>query len=47
VAKRTENAAEQEWLTALGVDFIQSNAMSPPVAIESLSKMAQAPKPPP
>jgi EAL domain-containing protein (putative c-di-GMP-specific phosphodiesterase class I) len=44
VAKRTENAAEQEWLTALGVDFIQSNAISPPVAIESLSKMAQAPK---
>jgi EAL domain-containing protein (putative c-di-GMP-specific phosphodiesterase class I) len=38
VAKRTETAAEQEWLTALGVDFIQSNALSPPVAIESLSK---------
>jgi EAL domain-containing protein (putative c-di-GMP-specific phosphodiesterase class I) len=38
VAKRTETAAEQEWLTALGVDFIQSNAMSPPAAIESLSK---------
>jgi len=29
VAKRTETAAEQEWLTALGVDFIQSNALSP------------------
>jgi EAL domain-containing protein (putative c-di-GMP-specific phosphodiesterase class I) len=38
VAKRTETAAEQEWLTALGVDFVQSNSMSPPVAIESLSK---------
>ena len=38
VAKRTETAAEQEWLTALGVDFIQSNALAPPVAIESLSK---------
>ena len=37
VAKRTETAAEQEWLTALGVDFVQSNSMSPPVAIESLS----------
>jgi EAL domain-containing protein (putative c-di-GMP-specific phosphodiesterase class I) len=37
VAKRTESAAEQEWLTALGVDFIQSNALSPPVAIETLS----------
>ena len=41
VAKRTETAAEQEWLTALGVDFIQSNAMSPPVAIESLAKAAR------
>ena len=43
VAKRTETAAEQEWLTALGVDFIQSNALSPSVSIESLSK-AQNPK---
>jgi EAL domain-containing protein (putative c-di-GMP-specific phosphodiesterase class I) len=40
VAKRTETAAEQEWLTALGVDFVQSNAMSPPVGIDSLSKPA-------
>lgn len=38
VAKRTETPAEQEWLTALGVDFIQSNAMSPPITIESLTK---------
>jgi EAL domain-containing protein (putative c-di-GMP-specific phosphodiesterase class I) len=38
VAKRTETAAEQEWLTALGVDFIQSHALAPPIAIESLSK---------
>jgi len=45
VAKRAETAAEQEWLTALGVDFIQSNSMSPPVAIESLSKAAHSPKP--
>jgi EAL domain-containing protein (putative c-di-GMP-specific phosphodiesterase class I) len=37
VAKRTESAAEREWLTALGVDFIQSNKVSPPVAIESLA----------
>jgi EAL domain-containing protein (putative c-di-GMP-specific phosphodiesterase class I) len=37
VAKRTETTAEQEWLTALGVDFVQSHAMSPPVAIETLS----------
>ena len=38
VAKRTESPAEQEWLTALGVDFIQSNKLSPPVAIETLGK---------
>jgi len=38
VAKRTDTAAEQEWLTALGVDFVQSNAMSPAVAIDSLLK---------
>jgi EAL domain-containing protein (putative c-di-GMP-specific phosphodiesterase class I) len=45
VAKRTENAAEQEWLTALGVDFIQSNSMSPPISIESLSKSAAPARP--
>jgi Amt family ammonium transporter len=45
VAKRTETAAEQEWLTALGVDFVQSNSMSPPVAIDSLSKTANPVKP--
>jgi EAL domain-containing protein (putative c-di-GMP-specific phosphodiesterase class I) len=38
VAKRSDTAAEQEWLTALGVDFVQSNALSPPVSIDSLSK---------
>jgi EAL domain-containing protein (putative c-di-GMP-specific phosphodiesterase class I) len=42
VAKRTETAAEHEWLTALGVDFVQSNALSPAVTIDSLLK---APKP--
>jgi EAL domain-containing protein (putative c-di-GMP-specific phosphodiesterase class I) len=46
VAKRTESAAEQEWLTALGVDFVQSNSMSPPVSIESLSKTANVARPP-
>jgi Amt family ammonium transporter len=45
VAKRTETAAEHEWLTALGVDFVQSNSMSPPVAIESLSQTANPAKP--
>jgi EAL domain-containing protein (putative c-di-GMP-specific phosphodiesterase class I) len=38
VAKRTETAPELEWVTALGVDFVQSHAMSPPVAIDSLAK---------
>jgi EAL domain-containing protein (putative c-di-GMP-specific phosphodiesterase class I) len=38
VAKRTDTAAEQEWLTALGVDFVQSNSVSPPVPIDSLLK---------
>ena len=47
VAKRTETAAEQEWLTALGVDFVQSNSMSPPVAIDSLTKTANPARPPP
>jgi EAL domain-containing protein (putative c-di-GMP-specific phosphodiesterase class I) len=42
VAKRTETPAEQEWLTALGVDFVQSNALSPPAAIDSLSKASGA-----
>jgi EAL domain-containing protein (putative c-di-GMP-specific phosphodiesterase class I) len=37
VAKRTETPAEQEWLTALGVDFVQSHAMSPPAPIDTLS----------
>ena len=47
VAKRTETAAEHEWLTALGVDFVQSNSLSPPVAIESLSKTPTPLKPVP
>jgi EAL domain-containing protein (putative c-di-GMP-specific phosphodiesterase class I) len=38
VAKRTETEAEHEWLTALGVDFVQSNAKAPPVPIETLAK---------
>jgi EAL domain-containing protein (putative c-di-GMP-specific phosphodiesterase class I) len=46
VAKRTESAAEQEWLTALGVDFVQSNSMSPPAPIESLSKTTHPARPP-
>jgi EAL domain-containing protein (putative c-di-GMP-specific phosphodiesterase class I) len=46
VAKRTESVAEQEWLTALGVDFVQSNSMSPPAPIESLSKAPHPARPP-
>jgi EAL domain-containing protein (putative c-di-GMP-specific phosphodiesterase class I) len=38
VAKHTESAAEQEWLTALGVDFIQSIAVAPPVPIGTLAE---------
>jgi EAL domain-containing protein (putative c-di-GMP-specific phosphodiesterase class I) len=38
VAKRAETAAEQEWLTALGVDFVQSHKLSPPAPIESLGR---------
>jgi len=49
VAKHTENEAAREWLTALGVDFVQSNWLSPPVSIDSLLKnvstAAAAPKP--
>ncbi len=41
VAKRTESSAEQEWLTALGVDFVQSHALSPPTLIDSLSRGPQ------
>lgn len=41
VAKRMETAAEQEWLTALGVDFVQSHAMSPPASIDTLSPNAR------
>jgi EAL domain-containing protein (putative c-di-GMP-specific phosphodiesterase class I) len=42
VAKRMETAAEQEWLTALGVDFVQSHAMSPPASIDSLVPASKA-----
>jgi EAL domain-containing protein (putative c-di-GMP-specific phosphodiesterase class I) len=40
VAKHTASGAEQEWMTALGVDFVQSNALSAAVPIESLAKAA-------
>jgi EAL domain-containing protein (putative c-di-GMP-specific phosphodiesterase class I) len=40
VAKHTDSAAEHEWLTALGVDFVQSNALSPAISIETLHNAA-------
>jgi len=36
VAKHAETASEQEWFTALGVDLVQSNSMSPPEPLESI-----------
>jgi EAL domain-containing protein (putative c-di-GMP-specific phosphodiesterase class I) len=39
VAKRAETPPELEWLTALGVDFVQSHALAPPIAIDSLAKV--------
>jgi len=37
VAKHAVTAADQDWLTALGVDFLQSNAVAPPEPIELLA----------
>jgi EAL domain-containing protein (putative c-di-GMP-specific phosphodiesterase class I) len=42
VAKRTKSRADERWLTDLGVDFVQSNAFSMPVTIESLAKQFAA-----
>lgn len=36
VAKRVQSGDHSNWLTALGVDFIQSFDTSPPVALDSL-----------
>ncbi len=41
VAKRMESMAEQEWLTALGVDFVQSRTLSPPAPLDSLARLAR------
>jgi EAL domain-containing protein (putative c-di-GMP-specific phosphodiesterase class I) len=41
VAKRTETEPEIEWLTALGVDFVQSNALSAPVPIDRILTAAK------
>jgi EAL domain-containing protein (putative c-di-GMP-specific phosphodiesterase class I) len=36
VAKRVQSGDHSNWLTALGVDFVQSFDTSPPVALDSL-----------
>jgi EAL domain-containing protein (putative c-di-GMP-specific phosphodiesterase class I) len=36
VAKRVQSGDHSSWLTALGVDFVQSFEVSPPVALDSL-----------
>jgi len=36
VAKRVMSGDQSSWLTALGVDFVQSFEVSPPVALDSL-----------
>ena len=36
VAKRVMGGDHSNWLTALGVDFVQSFEASPPVALDSL-----------
>ena len=36
VAKRVLGGDHSNWLTALGVDFVQSFEASPPVALDSL-----------
>jgi EAL domain-containing protein (putative c-di-GMP-specific phosphodiesterase class I) len=36
VAKRVMGGDHSNWLTALGVDFVQSFELSPPVALDSL-----------
>ncbi|HEX4243726.1 MAG TPA: EAL domain-containing protein [Steroidobacteraceae bacterium] len=43
VAKHAESASEQEWFTALGVDLVQSNSMSPPEPIETLASRPPTP----
>jgi EAL domain-containing protein (putative c-di-GMP-specific phosphodiesterase class I) len=36
VGKRAETPAESEWMTALGVDFVQSRRVSAPAPIDSV-----------
>ncbi len=47
VAKRVMGGDHSNWLTALGVDFVQSFEASPPVSLDSLlpNAPAQAPRP--
>ena len=42
VAKRVQGGDQSNWLTALGVDFIQSFEVSPPVALDTLLEPSAA-----
>jgi EAL domain-containing protein (putative c-di-GMP-specific phosphodiesterase class I) len=37
VAKRVEDETERDWLTALGVDFVQSFRFMPPEPLDEFS----------
>ncbi len=37
VAKRSESAADNDWLNALGIDFVQSHALAAPAPLDSLT----------
>ena len=37
VAKQAQSAQDQQWLAALGLDFVQSNALAPAVPLDSLT----------
>ncbi|HVC01758.1 MAG TPA: EAL domain-containing protein [Steroidobacteraceae bacterium] len=40
VAQHGESSADRQWLTALGIDFIQSRAVAPPLPIDALDAAA-------
>jgi EAL domain-containing protein (putative c-di-GMP-specific phosphodiesterase class I) len=39
-AKQFQGPQGQEWLSALGLDFVQSNDLSPPAPLDSLTTSA-------
>ncbi len=40
-AKQSQGPQDQEWLSALGLDFVQSNDLSPPAPLDSLTTSAK------